>query len=125
MPRSPSKRGQKVKEDVTTENKTKSQHKVAFVKSMLEKCTRWPMIEWTFTCQYFNLGTFCFSNITHCLYLLSDSLLTSNNIEVVKLRNPHTDEGTMYIIDKDKITVHEIMAFDEGYRYVPCVAPSA
>lgn len=77
MPRSPSKRGKKVNEDVAPENVTKSQHKVAFVK---------------------------------------DSLLSSSDIEVVKLRNPRTDSATMYIIDKDKKTVHEIIAFDEGSR---------
>ncbi|XP_063850708.1 ribonuclease H2 subunit B-like isoform X2 [Scylla paramamosain] len=78
MPRSPSKRGQRVKEDAAaSESVTKSVHKIAFVR---------------------------------------DSLLSSANTEVVRLRNPHTDSGSMYVVDKDKKAVHEIMAFDEGFR---------
>lgn len=79
MPRSPSKRGQRGKDDTTAAQPTttKSVHKIAFVR---------------------------------------DSLISSANTEVVQLRNPHTDAGTMYIIDKDKKALYEIMAFDEGFR---------
>ncbi|MPC55518.1 hypothetical protein E2C01_049456 [Portunus trituberculatus] len=54
----------------------------------------------------------------HKIAFINDSLLSSNSAEVVRLRNPHTDAGSMYIIDREQKAVHEIMAFDEGFRYV-------
>lgn len=53
------------------------------------------------------------------MFLVSpDELLSSGSAEVVRLCDPHTGGGAMYVLDKDKKTLHEIKEFDEGHRYI-------
>lgn len=53
------------------------------------------------------------------MFLVSpDELLSSGSVEVVRLCDPHTGGGAMYVLDKVKKTLHEIKEFDEGHRYI-------
>ncbi|XP_050692549.1 ribonuclease H2 subunit B-like [Eriocheir sinensis] len=52
----------------------------------------------------------------HKITFLPNELLSSGSAEVLRLCDPRTDAGAMYVLDKDKKTLHEIKEFDEGHR---------
>nr|XP_053650311.1 ribonuclease H2 subunit B-like isoform X1 [Cherax quadricarinatus] len=78
MPRSPSKRRQRSKEEQEdgVQNQPKCRQSVMFMK---------------------------------------DSLFSSSNIQVIKLKHPRTSSA-MYVFDEDNRRLYDMVVFDEGYR---------
>lgn len=49
---------------------------------------------------------------------IADSLFTSATIQMIKLKHPRTAKPAVYVFDKDNNRIFDLVAFDEGHRYV-------
>ncbi|XP_042222676.1 ribonuclease H2 subunit B-like isoform X2 [Homarus americanus] len=45
-----------------------------------------------------------------------DSLFSSSNIQVIKLKHPNTNKSAMYVFDEDHKKILDLVAFDESHR---------
>lgn len=58
-------------------------------------------------------------NVAKCdqsVMFMKDSLYSSTDVQIIRLKHPRTSSSAMYVIDKDKNKMFEMISFDEGNR---------